>query len=276
MTRLSGSSKGTSEDFDGAKPSTAIDVRGLSHHFENAAGYPTQVLVDISLAAERGKFVAIVGPSGCGKTTIMNIVAGLEPLRMGDVTVNGHPPSAGMPEVGYLFARDALLPWRTALGNAELAMEMRGVPRHARKERALRALQEVGLGGAEGKYRAELSQGMRQRVALARTWAAEPDIVLMDEPFSALDAQTKLTLQDHFLRLWEGRQATALLITHDLAEAIALADRVVVMTRSPGTVKSTHEIDLPRPRSVLALQEDERFHGYIETIWSDLKAEVQD
>lgn len=253
-----------------------IDVRDLTHSFPTPTGYETEVLTNISMTVGKGQFVAIVGPSGCGKTTLMNIVAGLEAPQTGSVEVRGAIPYSGQTGVGYLFARDALLPWRTALGNAEFAMELRKVPKRERRQRAMTALDDVGLGAATERYRAELSQGMRQRVALARTWAAEPDLILMDEPFSALDAQTKLTLQDKFMRLWERRSASALLITHDLAEAIALADKVLVMTRSPGRVKSIHEIDISRPRSVLALQQDHRYHKYLELIWSDLRDEVNE
>ena len=253
----------------------AIEVRGLTHQFANPnEGGQFTAISSVDLEVRRGELVAIIGPSGCGKTTLLNILAGLEKQSHGQVTVAGKPPKAGSPEVGYLFARDSLLPWRTALGNVELAMEMRGVPKAERQRRARQTLQDVGLGPFANAYRAQLSQGMRQRVALARTLATEPQILLMDEPFSALDVQTRFLVQDLFLALWSRSGSTAVLITHDLAEAIALADRVILFTRAPGRIKATFAIALPRPRSIRSLQGDNQFHRIYEAIWRELQDEV--
>ena len=254
----------------------AIEVRGLTHQYASPEpGGQFTAISSVDLEVRRGELVAIIGPSGCGKTTLLNILAGLEKQTHGQVTVAGQPPKAGSPEAGYLFARDSLLPWRTALGNAELAMEMRGVPKPERQRRALQTLQDVGLGPFVKAYRAQLSQGMRQRVALARTLAAEPQILLMDEPFSALDVQTRFVVQDLFLSLWSRSGSTAVLITHDLAEAIALADRVILFTRAPGRIKATFEVALPRPRSIRSLQGDDQFHRIYEAIWRELQDEIE-
>jgi NitT/TauT family transport system ATP-binding protein len=201
------------------------------------------------------------------------MLAGLEQPEVGTVDVGGRPPRSGDPSVGYILARDSLLPWRTAIGNAALAMEIRGEPPAARLERAQAALRAVGLGGFEEYYPAQLSHGMRQRVALARAFAAEPQVLLMDEPFSALDAQTRLAVHDLFLTLWDRMRMTAILITHDLTEAVGLADRVVIMTRRPGRIKAIHRIDLARPRSMARLQGDPDFHRIFGQVWLDLQEE---
>jgi len=252
----------------------AVSVRGLSHAFEDPEGNAAPVLVDIDLEITTGEFVAIVGPSGCGKTTLMNLIAGLEASQTGQVEVAGHRPRAGDRQVGYLFARDALLPWRTVLGNAELAMEIGGVDKSERRERAMSMLGDVGLSHAVHSYPAQLSQGMRQRVAIARTLATTPDLLMLDEPFSALDAQTKLLLQDTFSQLWAQLSATVVLITHDLSEAIALADRVVLMTARPGRIKRVFPVDLPRPRSIMNLQGEAAYHKIYEQLWGELREEV--
>ncbi len=252
----------------------AISVQALSHAFAGADGRAAPVLRDINLQVAKGEFIAIVGPSGCGKTTLMNLVAGLEPVQSGMVSVDGHVPRVGDRHVGYLFARDALLPWRTVLGNAALAMEIGGVDKAERNERAMSLLADVGLDHASHSYPAQLSQGMRQRVAIARTLATTPDLLLLDEPFSALDAQTKLLLQDTFARLWAHLSSTVMLITHDLSEAIALADRVVLMSARPGRIKRVFTVELPRPRSIIDLPSEPAFHRIYEELWQELREEV--
>lgn len=254
---------------------TTIKVDGVSHAFSTRNGGTWQALQTVSLAIRDGEFLAIVGPSGCGKTTLLNLIAGLEPMQIGSIHVNGHPPRLDDPAMGYLFARDALLPWRTIEQNAELAMELRGVSVSERHTRAVELLREVGLAANIDAYPAQLSQGMRQRAAIARTLATNPKVLMLDEPFSALDAQTKLTLQASFSKLWEHLQATVLLITHDLSEAIALADRVVVFTGSPGRVKATFDIPIPRPRELRSLQARPEYHELYEKIWLSLSAEVK-
>ena len=251
-----------------------IHVDGLSHNFSNNGDGHTLVLEEIHLTVEAGQFIAIVGPSGCGKTTLMNIMSGMEPVQRGTVLVNGRPPIAGDRQVGYLLARDALLPWRTVAGNTQLALEFGGTSRAEREQRAGAMLHDVGLDGFGDAYPAQISQGMRQRVAIARTLAASPKLLFLDEPFSALDAQTKLLLQDTFIRLCDRLSATVILITHDLQEAIALADRIVLMTARPGRIKLDFKVDLPRPRSVLSLQGDSRFHELHQELWASLRDEV--
>jgi len=252
----------------------AVGVRDVSHAFPLPGGGVKSVLEHIELSVAQGEFVAIVGPSGCGKTTLMNLAAGLEPVQTGSVEVLGCSPRSGRRDVGYLFARDALLPWRSVLGNAELALELAGVEKAERQERARALLAQVGLEGVAKAFPAELSQGMRQRVAIARTLAATPSLLMLDEPFSALDAQTKLLLQDAFSQLWQGLGSTVILITHDLAEAVALADRVVLMTAGPGRIKRVFRVDLARPRSIVDLQGDPGFHHIYEQLWSELREEV--
>lgn len=251
-----------------------VSVAGVSHHFSSPDGATFTALDGIDLDIKDGEFVAIVGPSGCGKTTLLNMFAGLEAPESGSLTVLGETPRAGNPEVGYILARDSLLPWRSALSNAGLALELQGVGTKERKARAAEALDVMGLGDFHSAYGAQLSHGMRQRVALARSFATRPRMLLMDEPFSALDAQTRLTVHDAFLRAWEKHRMTVVLITHDLQEAVGLADRVVIMTKRPGRIKAIHSIDLPRPRSMASLQGDDRFHQIYEAIWNDLRDEV--
>lgn len=251
-----------------------IDVRELSHHYLAADDSPRAAIDNVSFTAEDGEFIAVVGPSGCGKTTLLNLLAGIEPLQDGRITVGPGAPSAGRHDVGYMLARDCLLPWSRAIDNAALGLEMQGVGRSERRRRAQEMLAQVGLTGFENSYPAQLSQGMRQRVALARLFAAEPRFVLLDEPFSALDAQSRVLVQDAFLQIWERRRSTVVLITHDLSEAVTLGDRVIVMSARPGSIKAIHTIDLPRPRSAAELRGDPRFHALYERIWSDLHTEV--
>ncbi|WP_424533974.1 ABC transporter ATP-binding protein [Sphaerisporangium viridialbum] len=211
-------------------------------------------LKGVNVEIQAGQFVALVGASGCGKTTILNMLAGLVHPTQGEVRLAGKAPELPNLDIGYMFARDALLPWRSARKNVELPLETRGWMRKERQERAREMLDLVGLKGRESQYRLQLSQGMRQRVALARTLAADPSILLMDEPFAALDARTKLTLQAEFLRIWERRQGgdsrkTVIFVTHDLQEAVLLADRVIVMLPNPGRVAEDRVIELPRPRA---------------------------
>jgi len=252
----------------------SLEIRGVRHDFRNPAGELVPALQPTDLTVAKGEFLAIVGPSGCGKTTLLNIVAGLVQQTGGEVSVEGEPPRAGSRKIGYLFARDSLLPWRTVLANAELVMEVHGVNKAERRERALDMLDKVGLSAFAASHPAQLSQGMRQRVAIARTLAPLPSIVLLDEPFSALDAHTKLLLQETFSELWQTMSATIILITHDLHEAVALADRVLIFTRRPGRVKKVLTVDLPRPRSVLALQEEDHYHHLYEEAWTSLRDEV--
>jgi len=253
--------------------SRKIVVESLSHAFD-IDGRSVPVLTDVSLEVAQGEFLAIVGPSGCGKSTLLNIVSGLFPPTTGRVTVDGVPVEGINPRIGYMFARDALLPWRTSLANVAFGPELAGEPADRREARARDLLRLTGLAGFEGSYPSQLSQGMRQRVSLARTLARNPDILLMDEPFGALDAQTKLVLEEEFLRIWERDRKTVIFVTHDLFEAIAMADRVAVFSARPGRIKSLVALDLPRPRSVTAGRFGPRFQDLYDRLWDDLRYEV--
>lgn len=252
-------------DFNGA----AIDVQGLHLSFDGKAS----VLSDVSLQVAEGEFVSLVGPSGCGKTTLLNLCAGLLPhAGEGSLRVVGGSPRQGHPRVAYMLARDSLLPWRTALENAAFGLQVRDVPLAERRERARAMLSEVGLGGFENTLPKALSHGMRQRTALARTFALDASLLLMDEPFGALDAQTKLQLEDLLLRLCQVHRHAVLFVTHDLAEAVAVSDRVVVMSSRPGRIVADVPIDLPRPRSIRELQKDPHFHKLYAQLWGHLES----
>ena len=217
-------------------------------------------LDDVSLEACRGELLVVVGRSGCGKTTVLNVVAGLAAVTKGEVCVLGMTPKAARPHMSYMFARDALLPWRTATRNIEFALELRcpELGRHERRERAGALLEELGVrGDAQNRYPWQLSQGMRQRVALARTWTINPDVLLMDEPFAALDAQTREDAQALFLQTWSRSRKTVIFVTHDLSEAILLGERVIVMDR--GRIVDEVRIEIPQPRDPSAIVEDPIF-----------------
>ncbi len=246
----------------------AVDVRALSLSFDGVR----QVLDRVSLSVAAGEFVALVGPSGCGKTTLLNLCAGLvNARRQGTVAVCGAPGQLGNPRVAYMLARDSLLPWATALDNAAFGLKVQGRPLTERRAVAQQMLDRVGLSGFEASYPKALSHGMRQRVALARTFAIDADLMLMDEPFGALDAQTKLQLQDLLLSLCEASRRSVVFVTHDLSEAVAVADRVVVMSSRPGRIVADVAVDLPRPRSIRALQRDPHFHALYARLWAHLE-----
>jgi NitT/TauT family transport system ATP-binding protein len=249
----------------------AISIRDLSVDF----GGQVLAVDNVSLEIESGQFVAIVGPSGCGKTTILNHLTGLLPVQRGSVSIGGLPPVAGSPRVTYTLARDCLFPWRTALHNVCFGMELRGVPPAEHEPRARRALEQVGLGRFADAYPKALSHGMRQRCALARGFCLDAEALLMDEPFGALDAQTKIQLEDLLLELWSQTRRTVVFITHDLAEAVALADRVVVMSARPGRIVADLPIDLPRPRHVRELQRDPAFLALYSRVWEQLERGIQ-
>jgi len=244
-----------------------ISVRGLAVSFGRVA----DVLSGVNLEVQEGEFVALIGASGCGKTTLLNVIAGLVPSSRGTVTVGTSPPAAGRGDVCYILARDALLPWRTVQGNVEYGLELSNVGRAERERRATVYVEKVGLQNHRDFYPSRLSQGMRQRVSLARAFATRRNIYLMDEPFSALDSQTKLVLHDQLLSLWETSRATVVFVTHDIGEAITLADRVIVMSKKGTGIAEEIRIDLPRPRSAEALQADTRYHDLYRRTWTCLK-----
>ncbi len=246
---------------------TKVSVTNLSIAFG-----ATQALEGVSLTVNDGEFVSIVGPSGCGKSTMLNVIAKLLPPSDGSTRVAGvEGNGASAAKVGYMFQKDTLLPWATTLDNVYLPMDVQGV-RDSRKAGAL--IDMVGLTGFEGHFPRQLSGGMRKRVQLARLLAQDPDVLLMDEPFGALDAQTRLIIQEEFLKIWERSRKTVLFVTHDLQEAIALSDRVVLISARPGRVKAVYRVDLARPRHVEEAMAHPRFMALFQEIWASLKKEV--
>jgi NitT/TauT family transport system ATP-binding protein len=221
-----------------------------------------------------GEFVAVVGPTGCGKSTTLNLVTGLVRPSGGQVSVMNAPVKGIHPSIGFVFQTDALFPWKSVIDNVVAGPIYRGVDRVKAYEAARKWLARVNLSGHEHKFPHQLSGGMRKRVSLAQTFINEPKILLMDEPFSALDVQTRVLMHDELLRLWADSGACVIFVTHDLEEAIALADRVVVLTSSPATVKSVYTVDIPRPRVASEIRFDPRFLEISRTIWEDLREEV--
>jgi NitT/TauT family transport system ATP-binding protein len=230
---------------------------------------------DVSFNVRGGEFVSIVGPSGCGKSTLLALVAGLVPATAGRITLDGQPVSGVNPRLGFVFQRDALFPWKTVAQNVGLPLLFRGNDAASAGPRVAEWIARIGLTGFEGYHPYQLSGGMRKRVALAMTMVYDPEIVLMDEPFGALDVQTRNLMENDLLDIWAQFRRTVVFVTHDLEEAIALSDRIVVMTASPGRVKSIYPIDLPRPRSVTEIRFHPDFGRLYETIWKDLKDEVR-
>jgi NitT/TauT family transport system ATP-binding protein len=243
-----------------------VSVSGLSIAFG-----ATRALERVSLAVNDGEFVSIVGPSGCGKSTMLNVIAGLLAPAEGSTHVAGIDGQGAGSRIGYMFQKDTLLPWATALENVCLPMDVKGA-RDWHKARAL--MQLVDLAGFEAHYPNQLSGGMRKRVQLARLLAQDPDVLLMDEPFGALDAQTRLIIQEEFLKIWERQRKTVLFVTHDLQEAIALSDRVVLISARPGRIKAAYTVDLPRPRQIESVLAHPRFMALFQEIWASLKQEV--
>jgi NitT/TauT family transport system ATP-binding protein len=253
---------------------TLVDIQSATKRFLTSAGTAHTAVQDITLQIAAGEFVAVVGPTGCGKSTTLSLVSGLEPPSEGTVTVAGKPVR-GIPEgVGYMFQSDAMLPWRTVLANVAAGPTWRGASKAEVQARASDWIARVGLTGFENYYMHQLSGGMRKRVALAQTLVNEPSILLMDEPFSALDVQTRALMQNELLELWSGTNAAVIFVTHDLEEAITLADRVVVMTASPARIKDAYDIALPRPRNVEEIRMTPEFIRIYKEIWGSLAAEV--
>jgi NitT/TauT family transport system ATP-binding protein len=249
-----------------------LEVERISKRFETQEG-TVHALDNVSLDVHQGEFVAVIGPSGCGKSTLFNIIGGLLDDYDGAIRVNGQAVGGSHREIGMVFQEESTFPWRTTIENVAFPLEAAGMAKAERLERARALVRLVGLEGFENRYPAELSGGMRQRTALARTLAFEPKILLMDEPFASLDEQTRLLLGDKLLQIQAELRQTTLLITHNIAEAVQLSDRVLVMTYRPGRVKQIVKIDLPRPRTSEIIG-SEQFGRYVATVWADLREEA--
>jgi NitT/TauT family transport system ATP-binding protein len=256
----------------------AVALQGVSLNYFTPER-ETLALSNISLEVEAGEFVAIVGSSGCGKSTLLSLISGLIPASRGNVILEGKPVTAPSPRVGYMFQKDTLFEWRSVLQNALIGAELLGLDKAKARTRAEDLLSRYGLGDFMHALPSQLSGGMRQRAALARTLCPEPEILLLDEPFSALDFQTRLALSDEMSEILRSERKTVILVTHDIGEAVSMADRVIVMSRRPGRIKSEHRIEYPsfgskRPAPFEARKCPE-FNGYFQTIWDELDAHIQ-
>ncbi len=255
---------------------TELQARNVYKVFIARGGKARTALRNVELSVRRGEFMCLIGPSGCGKSTVLNMFAGLVTPSEGEILHDGRLITDVNTRVGYVTQDDNLLPWRTVIGNVELALECKGVPRAERRERAMDYLARVGLKGLEELYPHELSGGMRKRVSIVRTLVDDSvHVILMDEPFGPLDAQTRLLLQDELLRLWQGTGRTVIFVTHDIVEAIALSDRIAIFTSVPGAIKGIREVALPRPRDVFHIHETPGFAEIYDGIWNDLREEIQ-
>ncbi len=253
-------------------PEPLLVMDDVVKRFDTPEG-PLIAVDHVSFTVQPGEFVSLIGPSGCGKSTLFNILGGLVERYEGRITVAGDLVKGPHPGIGMVFQEESTFPWRTVLDNVAFPLEIQGVPKAERAERARHFVSLVGLDGFERRYPSELSGGMRQRVSMARTLAFEPKILLMDEPFAALDEQTRLLLGDKVLQIQQELQQTTLLITHNLTEAVQLSDRIVVMTYRPGRVKRVVDIDLPRPRTSEVVGSS-AFGRYVAEIWNDLREEA--
>jgi NitT/TauT family transport system ATP-binding protein len=252
-----------------------LEVKNLSREIPRQGREPFVVFKNISLTVRDGEFISILGPSGCGKTTLLRVINGLLPPTTGEIVVDGKQQNAANGELvmGFVFQGASLLPWRTSLKNIMLGLEGRGKDLKEAETIARRYLDLVGLAGFEGHYPHELSGGMQQRINLARALAVEPKILLMDEPFAALDAQTRTFMQLELLRIWYQTKKTVIFVTHMIAEAILLADRVIVFSHRPGQIKAEFNVPFPRPRN-MEIKSDKRFAELEQTLWKQVEEEV--
>ena len=250
-----------------------LEIDRVSKTYRAEGGREVRALDRVSLTVQQGEFVSIIGPSGCGKSTLFGIVGGLVPEYEGRVLVSGGAVDGTHHDIGMVFQEESTFPWRTTLENVAFPLEVAGVPRADREQRARSFIRLVGLEGFEHHYPAALSGGMKQRTAVARALAYQPKIMLMDEPFGALDEQTRLLLGDKLLEIWRELNQTMLLITHNITEAVQLSDRVVVMSYRPGRLKRIVEIHLPRPRTSEIISTPQ-FGEYVGRIWDDLRQEA--
>ena len=262
------------DEVERAETRTRIAVRGLAKRF-NASGREFVAVDDVSFEVKQGEFVALLGPSGCGKSTILNMVAGLLPRSGGRILIDEDMVETGKVNrrVGYVFQRDTLFPWRTVEQNIGYGLEIAGLRKTERAGRVASAVEKAGLSSFAQSFPSTLSGGMRQRVALMRTLIMEPEILLMDEPFGALDTHTKLDMHSVLLDLWEQARQTVLFVTHDLGEALTLADRIILLSARPGRVKQDFRVDFPRPRDAVTLRETRAYADLFQRIWHSLGEE---
>jgi NitT/TauT family transport system ATP-binding protein len=261
---LSGPSEAVSADPSPAGTRGLVEIEDVSITFPSRGGSPSVALLPTSIDLAPSSFTALIGPSGCGKSTLLNAVAGFVRPSTGAITIDDAQVSGPSPDIGVIFQQYALFPWFTAIGNVKFALRRFKLSRNELEQRALKALAEVGLKNQAAKYPGQLSGGMKQRVAIARTLSLEPKVLLMDEPFGALDAQTRLSMHDLLLKVWDAHRPTVLFVTHDVDEALLLSDRIHVMSTAPGKIIKTYDISMPRPRAV------ERFSREIMTIRAEI------
>jgi NitT/TauT family transport system ATP-binding protein len=264
----------TTTDNVSSTATSAIELRNVTKRFLTPSGQVYTAIRNFTLSVAPGEFCAVVGPTGCGKSTTLGLISGLEPASEGSVQVMGQPVQGIDRRIGYVFQSDAVFPWKNVLSNVATGPLFRGQPKAEALQRAREWIARVGLAGFEDRYPHQLSGGMRKRVALAQTFINQPQILLMDEPFSALDVQTRTLMGNELLSLWSSLSASVVFVTHDLEEAIALTDRVCVLTAGPATVKGIYTIDLPRPRNVAEIRFEPRFVQLYHEIWEDLRNEV--
>jgi len=262
--------------MDGAPARPAaprVAVRGLHKNFLLRGHQRVEALRAIDLEVADGEFVSIIGASGCGKTTLLRIVGGFEQADQGSVEIVSTRPPGGL-VTSTVFQEDSVFPWLTAQANVGYGLKIRNVPRQQREEVVAHFIEKVGLTAFRNAYPSQLSGGMRQRVSVARAFANQPEVLLMDEPFGALDEQTRLVLQDEILRLWSQHRCTVLFVTHNLDEAITLSDRIVVLSARPGQVRAIIPVDIPRPRNVIALRSNRRYGELYQQLWDLLQGDI--
>ena len=263
---------------DSSAPNTLVQIERVSKSFRKTVKEQTtevKALADVSLSVRANEFISIIGPSGCGKTTLLKMIDGLIPYDSGQILIGGKRVSAPGPDRAVVFQSFALLPWRTVLANVEFSLELRQIPKENRAKTARDYLARVGLAEFENHYPHELSGGMQQRAGLARALAVNPSILLMDEPFGAVDAQTRQLLQEELLQLWQRERKTVIFVTHSMDEAVYLSDRVVVMTPRPGRVAEILDVPLSRPRVSEEVRRDPGFVELTNYIWESLKKAME-
>ena len=251
-----------------------LSLKNIQHTYVSASGEKTEAIKHISLEVKDGEFLAIVGASGCGKSTLLNIRCGMFSPTSGEVLIDNQPVGVGKQKIGYISQSDTLLPWRRIDSNVALGLEIEGMDKKQRLEIAHELMSASGIAGFEKKYPFELSGGMKKRAVIIRALAQNPDIIFMDEPFGPLDVFTREMLQDEILTMWTEKKSTIVYITHDIAEAITLADRIILLSHRPSTIKAEYIVDLPRPRIIDECKYNPKFLELEKTIWDEIKGEI--